>query len=249
LIYALLMRRLWLWQNRLIPSILLIMALPLAVYLLISLSFKNIILQSLSGLPYEIWVIPGIIFIVSSLGLYPLLYRDFFHLRIHKKVLPNVALAPFRKRTLISGYLVVAGIESLIFGLVALLVMAGVVPSPFSFVEQLLMFLCLIAYLFILGNFYITLGLIIDTVTTLFLITIITFLFIIFGNGFVIEFGFFPMSLESLLSWQPFAIPFRIFQSFLGNGLVDWTLYFGIIIFGVGWTFFNTTLLKRRMLH
>jgi len=249
MIYALIMRRLWLWQNRLIPSLFLLMILPICVYLLISLPFKNIILTSLSGVPYELWVIPGVIFIVSSLGMFPLLYRDFFDLRIHKKVLSKVALAPFRKRVIIFGYLVVSGFEALLFGIIALMMLSGIASFPLSIIETIVMLLCLILYLFILGNFYITLGLLVETVTTLILLITIVFLFIVFGNGYVIEFGFFPVTLEFVLSWQPFAIPYRIFQTYLEIGIMDWALFITLLILGALWTLMNTTILKKRLLH
>jgi len=243
------MRRIWLWKNRLISSFFLLLVLPFSVYSLVSLSFKNIMGKSLSGMPYEFWVIPGLVFIISSLGLYPLIYRDFFDLRIHRKVLINVALAPYRKRALIGGYLCVAGMEALMLGIVSLLIMSGLATYPLTMIETVVMFLCLMVYLFFLGNYFITLGLAIDTQTTLFLMTALSFIFILFGNGYLIEFGFFPIGVETFLTWQPLSIPFRIFQVYFRTGIMDWALLTACIVLGILWTLANTIILKRKLIH
>lgn len=249
MIHALLMRRIWLWKNRLIPSIIILLAMPVCIYSIVSLSFKNIMGQSIIGIPYELWMIPGIAFIISSFGIFPALYRDYFDLRIHKKVLVNVALAPFRKRVLISGYLLVAGMEAIILAIISLFIMSWLVSYPLTWVESVVLLLCLIIYLFILGNLFISLGLLFDTPTTLFLITAITFVFILFGNGFLIEFDFYPLNIGTFLSWQPFSIPFQVFQIFFRTGLFKWQLLVGSILLGILWTLVNTIILKRRLIH
>ena len=83
MIAALVKRRLWLWQNRLIPSVFILLLLPIFVFAMIGVPLKNVIQYSLSGMSYDIWVFPGLIFILGSLSLYPLLYREYFYLRIH----------------------------------------------------------------------------------------------------------------------------------------------------------------------
>ena len=113
MISALIKRRLWLWKNRLIPSIFFYILLPVFIFVIISLPLKNIIRFSLAETPYDIWVLPGLIFIIGSLSLYPLLYREYFELRIHRKVLINIALTPYSKRAIIFSSLVVAGLEAL----------------------------------------------------------------------------------------------------------------------------------------
>ncbi len=249
MIHALLMRRVWLWKNRLITSLIILLAMPVLIYSIVSLSFKNIMGQSIIGVPYELWMIPGIAFIISSFGLFPILYRDYFDLRIHKKVLVNIALAPYRKRVLVSGYLFVAGIEAILLSIISLFIMSWLVSYPLTWVESLVLLFCLIVYLFILGNLFISMGLLFDTQTTLFLITATTFVFILFGNGFLIEFDFFPLNIGTLLSWQPLSIPFQVFQIFFRTGVLNWPLLVGSIVLGILWTFANTIILKRRLIQ
>ena len=92
MIKAFLLRRLWLWKNRLIPSVFLFFFMPILLFIMISIPLKNIIRFSISGVPYDIWVFPGLIFIVGSLGLYPIIYREIFDLRVHRKVLFNILI-------------------------------------------------------------------------------------------------------------------------------------------------------------
>ena len=247
MILALLKRRLWLWQNRLIPSLGLILILPVFIFTMVDLSLKNILIRSLSGVPFDRWVFPGLVFIIASIGLFPLLYRDFFDLRIHRKLLINVALAPYSKRTLITGYLVVAGIEAIIIGMVSTVIYSGLIPFPLTGLQFFFMIFCLGIYLLLLGNLFISIALIVDTVTTIIFIIFMVFLLVLFGNGFIIEFGFFPQAIEMILKWQPLSIPYQSLQLFLSNGIVDWTLISFSIVLGWGWMVLNSMILKGRL--
>ena len=46
---------------------------------------KNIVVQSIDQVPYDVWVFPGIILLIASVSTFSLIYRDLFDLRIHKK--------------------------------------------------------------------------------------------------------------------------------------------------------------------
>ncbi len=150
---------------------------------------------------------------------------------------------------LIGGYLIVAGIEAMILGLISLVIFSGLAPFPLTVIDTLVMMVCLAVYLLLLGNYIISMGLLIDTVTTLFLITFITFIFILFGNGFIIEFGFFPAGIENFLRWQPLSIPYQAFQLFIRSGIIDWALLFSSLLLGLLWMLGNTTILKRKLRH
>ena len=249
MIYALFMRRIWSWKNRLVPSLLLLLTLPVILFVLVGLSLNNIMRNSLSGMPFELWVIPGFIFIISSMGLFPLIYRDFFDLRVHRKVLVHVVLAPYRKRIVICGYLIVSGIEAIILGVISIGIFSAISSFPLSVIQTLFMIVCLSLYLLLLGNLLISMGLLINTVTTFSMITFITFIFILFGNGFIIEFGFFPAGIENFLRWQPLSIPYRAFQLFIRSGIIDWALLFSSLLLGLLWMLGNTTILKRKLRH
>ena len=235
MISALIKRRLWLWKNRLIPSIFFYILLPVFIFVIISLPLKNIIRFSLAETPYDIWVLPGLIFIIGSFSLYPLIYREYFELRIHRKVLVNIALTPYSKRFIIFSSLVVAGLE------------APFTSISLTISSLIFLLLCLIIYLFLLGNLYITFSLIIDALTTMFLGSFMVFILILFGSGFLIEFSFFPIGFESLLKWIPLSIPLQIYHKFNSTGLIDWTSLSLLCICIYLWILMNSIILKRRL--
>ena len=205
--------------------------------------------NSLSGIPFELWVIPGFIFIISSMGLIPLIYRDFFDLRVHRKVLAHVVLAPYRKRMMIFGYLIVSGIEAIILGVISIGVFSAISSFPLSVIETLFMMVCLGLYLLLLGNLLISMGLLIDTVTTFSMMIFITFIFILFGNGFIIEFGFFPTGVDSFLKWQPISIPFQALQLFINTKFIDWQMLAYPLVLVLFWVIANTKILKWKLRH
>ena len=247
MISALLKRRLWLWKNRLIPSIFFYLILPIFIFVIISLPLKNIIRFSLAEIPYDIWVLPGLIFIVGSFSLYPLLYREYFELRIHRKVLVNIALAPYSKKYIIFSSLVTSGLESLGMSVLGIIVYTTFTSISLSVSSTLFLFLCLVIYLFLLGNLYITISLLIDALTTMFLATSMIFVLVLFGSGFLIEFSFFPVGIESFLKWLPLSIPFQIFHKFNATGLVDWLSLSILCVVIYLWIIFNSIILKRRL--
>jgi len=243
------MRRIWSWKNRLVPSLLFVLLLPLILFVLVGFSLNNIMMNSLSGMPFELWVIPGFIFIISSMGLFPLIFRDFFDLRVHRKVISHVALSPYRKRVVICGYLIVSGIEAIILGLISIGIFSTISSFPLSIIQTLFMIVCLSLYLLLLGNFLISMGLLINTVTTFFMITFLTFIFILFGNGFIIEFGFFPVGVNSFLKWQPISIPFQVFQLFINTNIIYWQMLIYPLVLVLFWVIANTKILKWKLRH
>jgi len=247
MISALINRRLWLWKNRLVPSIFLLLSLPLVVFLMISLPLKNIIRFSLGGIPYDLWVLPGMLFIISSFIMYPLLYREYFELRIHKKVLSNLSLTPHSKNTIIFSSLVVSSIEAFVVVIFSTIVYASFISISINIIDLGYLLLCLSLYNFLLGNLYITLSLIVDTLTTMLLSTFMVFLVIVFGNGFLIEFSFFPLGLDSIIKLSPISIPFQIFQKFYSTGLIDYISTTILIVLIYFWVLLNGYILKNKL--
>ena len=249
MIYALIMRRVWSWRNRMVPSLLFLFILPVILFVLVGLSMNNIMTNSLSGLPFRLWVIPGFIFIISSMGLFPLLYRDFFELRIHRKVLVHVVLAPYRKRTVICGYLLVSIIEAIIIGAISIGVFSVISSFQFTVIQTLFMMVCLSLYLLLFGNLLISIGLLVNGLTTFSMITFMTFIFILFGNGFIIEFGFFPTGIDTFLQWQPLSIPFQVFQLYVSTNIIDWQMLVYPLVIVLCWVIANTKILKWKLRH
>tara|TARA_B100001123_G_C15184513_1_gene976732 strand:- start:201 stop:950 length:750 start_codon:yes stop_codon:yes gene_type:complete len=247
LISALIKRRLWLWKNRWMISLVFLLAVPIILTVLIVFPLRNIFVNSLTDMPFEQWVIPGLIFIISSFALIPFLYREFFSLRIHRKMLVHVSMAPYTKRKIIFAYLTVAALEALLIGLISLAIFSVIIPIQIATVELFMLVIQLILYLYILGNLVITIALSIDTVTPFLMISFYLMILVIFGNGFLVEFGFFPVVVESILKLQPLSIPFQSLQLFITVRIIEW-LKFGIIFLVSGlWIIGNSFILQKKL--
>ena len=247
MIKAFLLRRLWLWRNRLVPSIFLFFFMPILLFIMISIPLKNIIRYSISGVHYDIWVFSGLIFIIGSLGLYPIIYREIFDLRVHRKVLLNIALAPYSKSQLVFGNLCVAVLEALIMCLFSILIYSSIVSISLNFSNFLFLIFCLVIYLFLVGNIYILLSISIDAITTMILSSFVLIFFMIFGSGFLIEFSFFPSFMESILKYNPISFSQQCYQRFTSTGYFDW-MFIAIQVILI-YTLFvlNGFLLKRKL--
>jgi len=136
MIVPFLQRRWWLFQNRILLTLAVALILPIFLYLGLSLILKNIIVRSVAEIPYQLWVIPGMMFLISMLALIPILYRDFFDLRIHKKTLLPMSLAPLSKPLLVTGILMAALLEALfytILGFVIFVILSGISMPWYDF--------------------------------------------------------------------------------------------------------------------
>ena len=214
---------------------------------MISIPFKNIIRYSISGVSYDIWVFSGLIFIIGSIGLYPIIYREIFDLRVHRKVLLNIALAPYSKSQLVFGNLCVAVLESLMMCLFSILIYSSIVSISLNFSNFLFLIFLLVIYLFLVGNIYILLSISIDAITTMVLSSFVLIFFIIFGNGFLIEFSFFPSFMEYILKYNPISFSQQCYQRFTSTGYIDWMFIAIQIILIYTLFLLNGFLLKRKL--
>ena len=158
MISALINRRLWLWKNRLIPSLFLLLLFPIIVFTMISLPLKNIIRFSLAGVPFDVWVFPGLLFIINSFILFPLIYREYFELRIHRKVLINMSLTPHSKTTIIFSSMVVSTLEAFIVVFFSTIVYMSFISISINIADFLFFVFCLTVFSFLLGSLYISLS-------------------------------------------------------------------------------------------
>ncbi|MBH09623.1 MAG: hypothetical protein CMG74_04565 [Candidatus Marinimicrobia bacterium] len=247
MIYALLKRRLWLWKNRWMVSLVFLFVGPIILVSMIVFPFKNIFIHSLTGIPFEHWVTPGLIFVISSISLIPFLYREFFSLRIHRKMLVHITMAPHTKQNIVFGYLTVAVFESLFIGLISLSIISILIPLQLSLSQLFMLLIQLILYLYILGNLIVTISLLIDNITPFLLANIYIIILVIFGNGFLIDFGFFPITIESILRLQPLSFPYQSLQIFITGGVIEWTNFAIIFIIFLLWLFTNGLLLQKKL--
>ena len=82
---AFILRRWWLIRNRLMSTIAFALIIPSVLTIITVMGIKNVIIRSINGQPYEMWVMPGLFMFMAAILVTPLIYRDFFDLRIHHK--------------------------------------------------------------------------------------------------------------------------------------------------------------------
>ena len=230
-----------------LPGLILIFAFPLFIFIMINLSLRKILIRSISDVPFDEWVYPGMVFFVAAFAVFPIIYRDLFDLRIHQKVLVNIALSPHSKLMMVSSYLCVATLEALAMGMISMMIYAFIVPFPFTIIQFVSMIFYLILFIVILGNIFITLSIAVNSPTTYIMFTFIIFILVIFGSGLIIEFGFFPLTFEKILIWLPLAIPIRALHFILITGMIEWTLTISTIAFCIIWSLGNGIFLREKL--
>ena len=132
MIKALFFRRYWLIRHRLMTTVSFIVLLPLLLHIAITMVMKNIVVESIDQVPYDVWVFPGIILLIASVSTFSLIYRDLFNLRIHKKSFIPITLAPYSKTHLVIGFLITSIIESTVYIIIAMAVLTVLLPEPLN---------------------------------------------------------------------------------------------------------------------
>lgn len=247
MITALFKRRWWLTQNRIFSTLGFALMLPLLMYIMIFMVLNTIIGESVNGIPYGEWVFPGCVVLIGSFAVMPLLFRDFFDLRVYGRVLLNLTLSPSTKTGLVAGLLLTSLVESALFSIAAAGVLLALIPTPFGPAEFLLMIAFTLCFNFVLGNIIVSLSLLIDRVSLFMFSILAVFIWITFGSGLLIELGYYPESVSQLLEILPTAVVVRGFHSILFLNHVDGTLITVPILTGILWIFLNGFILKRKL--
>ncbi|MGY8780281.1 MAG: ABC transporter permease [Fidelibacterota bacterium] len=247
MIKALFFRRIWLVRHRLMTTIAFMFLLPLFMHTSITMVMKNILVRSLDKVPYEIWVFPGIIFIIASLSTFSLIYRDLFDLRIHKKLFIPITMAPYSKTHLVIGFLTTSIIESLIYVIVAMGLLTLLLPEPLDWTAYFFIPIFTFLYTFLLGNLVITFSVLTDRITTYLSIMMSIFMFVLFGSGVLVELEFYPKTIGAILTYSPLSMILSDLRGIIFFNRVNWPQIFAPIVIAMCWTWLNGYLLKRKM--
>ena len=221
--------------------------LPLLLHIGITMVMKNIVVQSIDQVPYDVWVFPGIILLIASVSTFSLIYRDLFDLRIHKKSFIPITLAPYGKTHLVIGFLVTSIIESLVYVIVAMGVLTVLLPEPLNWSAYFIVPLFTLLYTFLLGNLIITFSVLTDRISTYLSIAISMFLFILFATGVLVEFDFYPKTIGTLLSYFPLSMILSDLRGILFFNRVEWGPIMIPVATALGWTWLNGYMLKRKL--
>tara|TARA_Y100001958_G_C21111357_1_gene458194 strand:+ start:147 stop:896 length:750 start_codon:yes stop_codon:yes gene_type:complete len=229
LIRALLLRRAWLLANNLTTSVVILFLFPLSIFIFTNLALRKVPSIGLYDIEFDVWIYPSMILLVTGLCILPSIFRDVFDLRVHKKVLSYLSLSPHSKRYMILSFSIVSVVESIIFGLVSIILFSVFIPYPFGFIKTVGFIFYFSLYIFLLSNIFITISVLSDKLSTI-LISVFAFIFfLLFGSGLIISPSFYPPSLESSLSLLPLAMLIKAMQSYLFSGFINW--FFTVIPF------------------
>ncbi len=247
MISTLLIRRFWIIKNRLLTTLGLLLILPVFLNIVINLPFKRLVVNPLWNIPHEQWIYPGLTIIVVVMMMIPSVYRDLFDLRIHKKILPALALTPVSKALYLYNFLISVIIEAAVYTILVMQVYYILIAPGFAVLDYLIMFPFILLFIALAANILITLSLIVDKTTLYSLLMLTFFLFIVFASGTVIEFEYFPEVIGNILMYLPTGQIMQSLRMALFSGVVNWLILssiFGAIIL---WTVINGILFKKRL--
>ena len=247
MIKALLTRRIWLLINHLTSTVVLSFILPIIVFIFTNLAFRNILVNSVYDINFNVWIYPSMIFLVSSICIIPSIFRDIFDLRIHKKVLTYLSISPWSKQSLVSSILVVSLVEAFSIALFSIMLYSFIIAHPFNFLETIALLIYLLIYILAFGNILITISILSDKSATFLLSLMIIFLVTLFGSGLIIELNFFPSSISYLLSISPISMIVSAMQSYLYSGFIDWGLTLLPFLMSIGILLINSALIRNKL--
>ncbi len=247
MISTLLIRRIWIVKNRFLTTLGLLLILPVFLNIVINLPFKRLVVNPLWNIPHEQWIYPGLTIIVVVMMMIPSVYRDLFDLRIHKKLLPALALTPVSKALYLYNFVLTVIIEAAVYTIIVMQVYYILIAPGFAVLDYFIMFPFILLFIALAANILITLSLIVDKTTLYSLFMLTFFLFIVFASGTVIEFEYFPEVIGNILRYLPTGQIMQSLRMALFSGVINWLILlsiFGIIIL---WTVINGILFKKRL--
>lgn len=203
---AFILRRWWLIRNRLISTIAFALIIPSVLTIVTVLGIKNVYIRSINGQPYEMWVMPGLFMFMAAMLITPLIYRDFFDLRIHHKVLTPMVLSPLRKSNIVLGILFSSLLEVIFILIIGLIIYSSIFPHTVNFSQGVLTIFYSIIFAVLFGNIIILISLLTERISFFIYILMMMLITVMFACGLFIEFDFYPASVGNVLRYLPLSM-------------------------------------------
>ncbi|MFQ6677201.1 MAG: hypothetical protein ACE5D0_02670 [Fidelibacterota bacterium] len=244
---AFLIRRWWLIRNRIISAVTLALIIPSVLSIVTVLGIKNVIIRSVNGLPYELWVMPGLFMVMAAILITPLLYRDFFDLRIHHKVLTPMVLSPVRKSHIVLGILVSSLFEVVFTLIIGLIIYGSIFPNSVNLYQSVLVVCYSIIFAVLFGTIIILISLVTERISVFISIVLVLLIVSMFGGGLFIELEFYPVTLGNLFRYFPLTMVgiagrSHLFQNSLSYFNTSIPIIISILLINL-----NGYVLKRKM--
>ena len=177
----------------------------------------------------------------------PLIYRDFFHLRIHSKALIPMTLAPIRKSSIILGILVSALLEVLFIISIGMGVYSIIFPHTVMLYRAGYILLYSVIFALLYGNIIIMLSLFTERISVFMSALLTTLIAIMFACGLFIEFDFFPLTMSTVFQYFPLSMLSTACRSIIFINTFDMINTVTPIVITILLIVFNSFLLKRKM--
>ena len=244
---AFLLRRWWLFRRRIFSTLTFVVVLPILIHLALTVGVGNIIMETIAKFSYQKWLYPGLVLIVNTVMIIPIIYRDFFDLRVNSRTLITLSLTTLSKIQLVGFLLLTALVEATIFSMVSMIIFLYLMDLSLSMLDLLYIIVAMNLFGLIVSNGLITLSLLTDRINTFFIVTFIFFLFIIFSSELLFEYGFYPLRISAVLKNLPTSMISNWCRGLIFNGYFYWTLFLTPLGIGLVWTTINAVLLKRTL--
>ncbi|MCH7613337.1 MAG: hypothetical protein IIB95_10765 [Candidatus Marinimicrobia bacterium] len=203
---AFILRRWWLIRNRLMSTIAFALIIPSVLTIITVMGIKNVIIRSINGQPYEMWVMPGLFMFMAAILVTPLIYRDFFDLRIHHKVLTPIVLSPLRKSNIVMGILFSSLLEVIFILIIGLIIYSSIFPHTVNFSQGILTLFYSIIFAVLFGNIIILISLMTERISFFIYTLMMLLITVMFGCGLFIELDFYPVSMGNVLRYLPLSM-------------------------------------------
>ena len=247
MINAFIYRRYSLLKNSLLSTLIVFFCSPLLIFIFVNLVFRKVLVNNYYDISFDVWIYPSMIFIVSSFSILPSIFRDLYDLRIHQKLLTYISLSPYSKSVTIFSFLVISLLEGFVMGVFSVGLFSIILVFPFDITKTIVLIGYLLIFIFIVGNFLITIALSSTRSTTYILYSILLLFYIVLGSGLIVEQTFFSDLINSVLFFSPINMIIHSMQSYLYSSFMNWELTILSILIGIGWTFINSSILKRKL--
>lgn len=206
---------------------------------------NNIIMETMDNISYEDWVFPGLVMIINTIIIAPIIFRDFYYSRLESKTLVTLSLTPLSKLQIISYLIISATVEGLVLSLLPFFILLYLMELAIGITSFIYIILAAFIFNIIIGNALATLSLSSNKINTILVSASIMLLFIFYSSQLLIEFEFYPASIIDIFNLLPTTMILNWYRSIEFEGVFNINSFFIPLAIGFVWLYINSILIKR----
>ena len=206
---------------------------------------NNIIMETMDNISYEDWVFPGLVMIINTIIIAPIIFRDFYYSRLESKTLVTLSLTPLSKLQIISYLIISATVEGLVLSLLPFFILLYLMELAIGITSFIYIILAAFIFNIIIGNALATLSLSSNKINTILVSASIMLLFIFYSSQLLIEFEFYPASIIDIFNLLPTTMILNWYRSVEFEGVFNINSFFIPLAIGFIWLYINSILIKR----